>query len=77
MNVEPSNSCEYDYVQVHEGGDETGNILGRFCGETIPDPVTYIGESLLLEFHSDFSIARPGFSLIYTIGSPTGNLLHS
>jgi len=66
FNLEDHASCNYDYVEIHEGS-VGGRNLGRYCGQTIPANLTaYSG--LWLKFRSDDSSAGQGFMATYSTG---------
>ncbi|XP_049805419.1 tolloid-like protein 1 isoform X2 [Schistocerca nitens] len=58
--------CEYDSVQVFSRmGDDILRRHGVFCGSKPPPLVTSEGNSLRIEFSSDNSIQKSGFSAIF------------
>ncbi|KAI4473303.1 hypothetical protein M0802_016189, partial [Mischocyttarus mexicanus] len=54
-------TCSMDYVQVIEGDDMNGPVLGKWCKNKIPPPITSTGSALVVhlfavvQFHSEFS----------------------
>ena len=62
--------CVYDHIEVFDGSASTASSLGKFCGNTKPALIRSTSNELLLKFHSDQSIARPGFVASYTAESP-------
>jgi hypothetical protein len=61
--------CQYDYVEIRDGGDQTSELLGRFCGKTLPGSITSTGNQLFVKFHSDLSTSRKGFSASFFTGN--------
>lgn len=54
--------CQYDYVKVKDKNDQ---VLGTFCGGKIPQTVTSSSNLMWVEFESDHSQSRAGFSAVY------------
>lgn len=60
FEVEKSNNCSFDYLEMREGIDESGALIGRLCGSG--DAGSLVSTiSLWFRFHSDTSIATKGF----------------
>ena len=62
--IEKSVNCSFDYVELREGIDETGDLIGRLCGEGMPGFVESTS-SLWIQFISDSSITMRGFYASY------------
>lgn len=58
--------CRYDYVEVKDKDDQD---LGRFCGSKIPQTVTSSANVMWVEFRSDHTQSRGGFSAVYYAGN--------
>ncbi|RUS82728.1 hypothetical protein EGW08_009508 [Elysia chlorotica] len=58
--------CEYDSVRLSSGVGKDLKLLGVFCGYTFPAPVTSEGNTLRIEFNSDNSVQKTGFSATFT-----------
>ena len=58
--------CQYDYVKVKDKNDR---VLGTFCGGKIPQTVTSSSNLMWVEFESDHSQSRAGFSAVYYAGN--------
>ncbi|KAM4640525.1 CUB domain-containing protein 2 [Discoglossus pictus] len=55
-------SCHYDYVKVYNGASrDEGNLLGKFCGTSMPPQITSSWHVLSVLFHSDKHVAGSGF----------------
>lgn len=39
MDIEPTESCHFDFVEVRSGHHPTSPLIGRFCGQTQPTDV--------------------------------------
>lgn len=54
--------CRYDYVEVKDKNDQ---VLGKFCGGKLPQPVTSSSNLMWVAFRSDHTQTRVGFSAVY------------
>lgn len=59
--------CRYDYVEVRDGVDESGQLVGKYCGKIAPSPVVSSGNQLFIKFVSDYETHGAGFSIRYEI----------
>ncbi|KAM9488336.1 neuropilin-1a isoform 2-T2 [Clarias gariepinus] len=59
--------CKYDYVEVRDGVDETGQLVGKYCGKIAPSPVVSSGNQLFIKFVSDYETHGAGFSIRYEV----------
>ncbi|XP_021339749.1 cubilin-like, partial [Mizuhopecten yessoensis] len=66
MDTEFYASCIHDYVSVYNGNDEAAPLVGTYCGNTIPAPITSLGSAMFVRFASDGSVQRTGFRAVYT-----------
>ncbi|KAM7303970.1 putative tolkin [Ixodes scapularis] len=66
FNIESATSCEYDFVKVFDGRDESAPLLKIFCGDQLPSEITSSSDSFLLWFHTDNCIAKSGFEALYS-----------
>ena len=57
----------YDYVEVRDGVDESGQLVGKYCGKIAPSPVVSSGNQLFIKFVSDYETHGAGFSIRYEI----------
>ncbi|XP_076655704.1 cubilin [Halictus rubicundus] len=65
FNVEQSTDCKFDFLQIHDGRNAASQMIGRFCGNTLPKETGNIissHNSLYFWFHSDSSISHDGFA---------------
>ncbi|TNM91924.1 hypothetical protein fugu_018936 [Takifugu bimaculatus] len=62
FEIELHDSCAYDYVEVRDGGTESGPLLGRYCGYEKPGDVNSSSNHLWLKFVSDGSVNKAGFA---------------
>lgn len=68
FQLEKSFNCTYDYLEMREGIDETGYLIGRLCGEGRTGSVK-AQTSLWIKFKSDMSVTGKGFMAKYTKSS--------
>lgn len=62
-----SSLFRYDYVVVRDGTDESGQLVGKYCGKIAPSPVVSSGNQLFIKFVSDYETHGAGFSIRYEI----------
>ncbi|KXJ24165.1 Tolloid-like protein 1 [Exaiptasia diaphana] len=55
-------NCRYDYVEIR---DEKNELLAKLCGSNIPKTVTSPSNIMFVEFKSDHTQSRKGFSAMY------------
>ncbi|XP_052870861.1 cubilin homolog [Anopheles cruzii] len=67
FHLEQSESCKFDYLEIFDGSTTNDPSLGKFCGDRIPPGYTSSGNTLLLQFHTDWSAPNPGFSINYRV----------
>ncbi|XP_017157244.1 cubilin-like [Poecilia reticulata] len=56
---------------IRNGSTADSQLIGKFCGQTLPNPIFPQSNQLYLRFKSDFSTARDGFDATWT-SSPHG-----
>uniref|UniRef100_A0A8C0J8V6 Cubilin n=1 Tax=Chelonoidis abingdonii TaxID=106734 RepID=A0A8C0J8V6_CHEAB len=71
FNLEDSSRCSLDFLEVRNGSDAGSPLLGRYCGNTVPNPIFPKNHVVYLRFKSDILVARDGFEITWT-SSPTG-----
>uniref|UniRef100_A0A2H8TEF1 Cubilin n=1 Tax=Melanaphis sacchari TaxID=742174 RepID=A0A2H8TEF1_9HEMI len=72
IDIEKTNTCSFDYVEIMNSDDVDGKVLGRFCGNSLPLNNSIISDSniVTVRFHSDGSKNYRGFQLNYTTTQP-------
>lgn len=60
FNLEDFDDCGFDYVAIYDGLSDTEMV--KFCGSTIPPPLTSNGNILKVRFVSDPSTSEEGFT---------------
>uniref|UniRef100_A0A914H2F9 Cubilin n=1 Tax=Globodera rostochiensis TaxID=31243 RepID=A0A914H2F9_GLORO len=65
-NVAHRNDCDFDSVRVfdafYEDEQNHGQLLGKFCGKSLPPPLLSTGGQMAVVFLSDRSVSGVGFS---------------
>ena len=68
FELEADSSCQYDVLEVREGGEPLGPLVGRFCGHQRPASYVSSGNKLYFNFRSDYSVSHAGFRIRYKTG---------
>ncbi|XP_071062991.1 LOW QUALITY PROTEIN: cubilin [Pseudochaenichthys georgianus] len=71
LDLESHSQCQFDFLEIRNGSTAESPLIGRFCGNTLPNPVFPKSNELYLRFKSDFSMALNGFEATWT-SSPNG-----
>jgi len=61
--------CQYDFVELHDGGTINSPIIGTFCGTSTPSTQTSTGHVMFIRFRSDDSVPRSGFNATVGFGN--------
>jgi cubilin len=69
LNLESHQSCVYDYVEIFDGRDPSGDKLGRFCTTELLQPLQLETKSnhAFVRLTTDATHQERGFSLRYSI----------
>ncbi|XP_054027363.1 cubilin [Dryobates pubescens] len=62
LDVQNSSECTNDFVEIREY-NASGNVLGRYCGNTLPDAVDTSDSFAYVKFATDGSVRAGGFRL--------------
>ncbi|XP_017020584.1 protein tolkin [Drosophila kikkawai] len=74
FDIESSENCTYDYVQVFSNMEDTsGPMYGQYCGNVLPQDIISMTNSLLVRFKTDGSVPMKGFSASYVAVDPFDN----
>ncbi|XP_039305004.1 cubilin isoform X2 [Solenopsis invicta] len=65
FDLETSNNCQFDFVEIYDGPDTLSPLLGRYCGSDMPPAIKSSSNNLLVVFKSDWSFEAEGFTLSY------------
>lgn len=66
FDLESSKDCEADYVEVYDSITTFGELMGRFCGSTIPEPLKSSGQYMAVKFKTNGNGRYPGFKASYS-----------
>ena len=65
FDVEKHSSCNYDYLIVYDGPDDSSSQIGtKLCGNTKPTEVESSGNTVHISFHTDGSVQKAGFRIV-------------
>ncbi|XP_054719322.1 cubilin-like [Uloborus diversus] len=66
-------TCISDYVEVRDGLSPDSPFIGRYCGSTIPSPISSSTNKVFISFHTNDEINKAGFKIRFTsVISPCG-----
>ncbi|XP_077015414.1 cubilin-like [Tamandua tetradactyla] len=69
FELESSPSCSHDFVEVLDGSSEDAPLRGRYCGVSVPQPLTSFSRALTLRFVSNTWVNSGGFHATFTASS--------
>lgn len=68
LNSEANSECtDNNSVEVYEGMDSTGTLLGRYCSNALPLPITSHGSTLHINMVSPYNNFHGWFSAAYSV----------
>ena len=60
-------TCNYDYIEIFDGPDESSPSFGRFCNTTgNPGLISSTGNSLCVKVHTDGATVNNGFTGVWS-----------
>ena len=66
FHLEPHSRCDFDAVSIYNGEViDSSQLIGRYCGTTIPPDVVSSGSSIVVNFATDSSRTGEGFFAQY------------
>lgn len=64
--MEPSSECGNDYLELRDGQFGFSPLIERLCTNTLQlKSISSSGRWLWLRFHSDYSIQKNGFQVVF------------
>ncbi|KAL9985302.1 hypothetical protein ACROYT_G007690 [Oculina patagonica] len=66
FHLENCDDCACDFVEIFDVVGPKQNLLGRFCGRSLPGPFYSSKQSLLVVFQSDHGNGFAGFTASYS-----------
>ncbi|KAH8307680.1 hypothetical protein KR044_008973, partial [Drosophila immigrans] len=70
FEIEYSERCDYDFLEVTEEGNVMNTIHGRYCGKRKPPMIVSTSDTLLLKFQTDESNSLRGFAISFMAVEP-------
>lgn len=67
LKLESHESCDYDYLAIHNGDTDEHPLLEKFCNSTQPAPLLAPQNEVTLHFHSDGDSTDTGFQIHYSV----------
>uniref|UniRef100_A0A6A7G1V8 Neuropilin and tolloid-like protein 2 n=2 Tax=Hirondellea gigas TaxID=1518452 RepID=A0A6A7G1V8_9CRUS len=65
FEMEPSEDCENDFLEIRDGAHGYSDLMGRYCGGDFPPIITSKNRYLWLRFRSDETLEYKGFRAVY------------
>ncbi|KAM4677967.1 ovochymase-1 [Discoglossus pictus] len=65
LSLEDSRNCTWDFLNVHDGPNNSSQLLGSLCGLKTGIVLLSSGSFLTLHFHTDKSVGDRGFAVHY------------
>uniref|UniRef100_A0A5F9C6E7 Metalloendopeptidase n=1 Tax=Oryctolagus cuniculus TaxID=9986 RepID=A0A5F9C6E7_RABIT len=65
MDLYKSSLCWYDYIEVRDGYWRKSPLLGRFCGDKVPEVLASTDSRMWIEFRSSSNWVGKGFAAVY------------
>ncbi|MBZ3891922.1 Cubilin [Sciurus carolinensis] len=77
FELESSAGCTHDFLEILDGDYYDAPLRGRYCGTSMPHPITSFGSALTLRFVSDSGLNFDGFHATYAAStSVCGGTFH-
>ncbi|XP_015810319.3 cubilin [Nothobranchius furzeri] len=70
FDLENSASCNFDFLQIHDGDSASAYMIGKYCGRNNPPDLFSSHNSLYFWFRSDHSISAGGFTVAWQSQDP-------
>ncbi|XP_033761795.1 cubilin-like [Pecten maximus] len=72
--IEDHNQCQFDYVEVRDGGTVNSPVIAHVCGSSLPSTVKSSGNVMFVRFRTDISVVHVGFRAMYKISECGGRV---
>ncbi|KAM5338742.1 cubilin [Glossophaga mutica] len=69
FGLESSTTCSEDFLEILDGNYDDAPLRGRYCGSSMPHPITSFSNALTLRFISDSTVNSDGFHATYAASS--------
>lgn len=70
FELEYSATCNFDFLQIHDGYSPSAYMLGKYCGTNAPLELFSSHNSLYFWFSSDHIINKGGFTVVWQSQAP-------
>ncbi|XP_077124414.1 cubilin [Ranitomeya variabilis] len=70
FNLEVSQTCSFDFLQINDGETISDYMLGKFCGNTVPEQLFSSHNALYLWFKTDHKFNNGGFRINWESQDP-------
>uniref|UniRef100_A0A3P8SX64 Cubilin n=1 Tax=Amphiprion percula TaxID=161767 RepID=A0A3P8SX64_AMPPE len=70
FDIESSTTCQYDFLQIHDGESASAFMLGKYCGRNSPKELFSSHNSLYFWFRSDQVANAGGFTVAWESQDP-------
>ena len=67
FDLQQSQDCEADYVEIKHGSYSWPTVIGKFCGSSSPGDIQVNDSNVYVDFKTDSSGKYPGFQASYKI----------
>ncbi|XP_049840768.1 cubilin-like [Schistocerca gregaria] len=67
FEVQWGSRCQYDYLEIRNGGSALSPLVGKFCGTTIPRTITSHSHLMFIHFVTNNSGRNKGFHLTWDV----------
>ena len=68
FNLVSSASCSSGYLEVRDGATVASNLLGRYCGTTMPPTLRSTKENMYVRFYQNAGTGSVGFRAAFGAG---------
>ena len=65
FDVEEDVGCNFDYVKVYDGQDDSSTLVGRYCGDTLPAGLESTSGAVFIELVTDSMRTKNGFKVTW------------
>lgn len=63
FQLEPTNNCPHEFLQIHDGDSSAAHQLGRFCGSNPPHELLSSDNALYFHLYSEHLRSERGFTI--------------
>ncbi|XP_054747410.1 dorsal-ventral patterning protein tolloid [Anastrepha obliqua] len=65
FDLEHRENCLYDYLEIRDGNSSDSQLIGVYCGNTLPSTIKTNSNQMYVKFVSDGTLQKIGFSAIF------------